>query len=96
MSITEELIKKIANDLGIDFEDITKESLKAFLQEKRRRIKIDILEILDRYKVTSSRELEEKIFKEEVPGHPAWEDLILLENLEETLKIIEENIRNIP
>uniref|UniRef100_A0A7C3RMY4 Uncharacterized protein n=1 Tax=Dictyoglomus thermophilum TaxID=14 RepID=A0A7C3RMY4_DICTH len=96
MSITEELIKKIANDLGIDFEDITKESLKAFLQEKRRRIKIDILEILDRYKVTSSRELEEKIFKEEVPEHPAWEDLILLENLEETLKIIEENIRNIP
>ncbi|TYT23350.1 hypothetical protein FY122_03805 [Dictyoglomus thermophilum] len=95
MSIAEDLIKKIANDLGIDFEEITKESLKAFLQEKRRKIKIDILGILDRYKVSSSRELEEKIFKGEISEHPAWEDLILLENLEETLKIIEEDIRSI-
>jgi len=39
MSITEDLIKKIADDLSIDSEDITKESLRAFLQEKRRKIK---------------------------------------------------------
>ncbi len=96
MNIIEDVIKKIADDLGIDSEDITKESLRAFLREKRRKIKIDILEILDRYKVSSSRELEEKIFKGEVSEHPTWEDLILLENLEETLKIIEENIRDIP
>jgi hypothetical protein len=41
MGITEDLIKKIADDLGIDSEDITKESLRAFLREKRRKIKID-------------------------------------------------------
>ncbi|MCX7720184.1 MAG: hypothetical protein N2Z64_02775 [Dictyoglomus thermophilum] len=64
MSIAEDLIKKIANDLGIDFEEITKESLKAFLQEKRRKIKIDILGILDRYKVLLQENLRKRFLKE--------------------------------
>uniref|UniRef100_A0A7C3RJE5 Uncharacterized protein n=1 Tax=Dictyoglomus thermophilum TaxID=14 RepID=A0A7C3RJE5_DICTH len=63
MSITEDFIKKIANNLGINSEDVTKESIRAFLREKRRKIKIDILEILDRYKVSSSIELKKKISK---------------------------------
>lgn len=43
MSITEEIMRKIAEDLGISTEEISKLSLIAFLQEKRRKIKMDIL-----------------------------------------------------
>jgi hypothetical protein len=39
--LTEDIIKKIANDLGMGLDDITRESLRVFLQEKRRKIKMD-------------------------------------------------------
>jgi len=53
------------------------------------------LEILKRYNVNSAKELEEKIRKGEINEHPAWEDLIMLENLEEMIKETSDDIRNL-
>ncbi len=53
------------------------------------------LEILKRYSVNSAKELEEKIRRGEINEHPAWEDLITLENLEEMMKEISDDIRNL-
>jgi len=53
------------------------------------------LEILRRYGVSSAKELERKIRRGEINEHPAWEDLITLENLEETIKEASDDIQDL-
>jgi hypothetical protein len=95
MSVTEDVIKKIADDTGISVGELTTSGLLAFLREKRRKVMMDRLEILDRYNVTTCEELEQKVKDGEIPEHPTWEDLILLENLESAIAQIDEDIRTI-
>lgn len=95
MPITEEVIKKIADNTGVSIDELTASGLLAFLREKRRKVMMDRLEVLDRYNVTSSEEFEGKIKNGDIPEHPAWEDLILLENLDSVLAQIDEDIRAI-
>ena len=54
---------------------------------------IDKLDMLARYDVASAEELEKKIKDGKIPEHPTWEDLILLENLEASLALIDEDIK---
>lgn len=95
MAIAEEIIKKIAGDTGVNVDELTTAGLLAFLREKKRKVIVDRLEVLGRYNATSTEELEKKIKDGEVTEHPAWEDLILLENLEATIATIGEDIRAI-
>lgn len=95
MPITEEVIKKIADNTGVSIDELTASGLLAFLREKRRKVMMDRLVVLDRYNVTLSEEFERKIKNGDIPGHPAWEDLIFLENLDSVLAQIDEDIRAI-
>jgi hypothetical protein len=95
MPVTEEVIKKIADNTGVSVDELTASGLIAFLREKKRKIMIDRLEVLNRYNLTSREELEGKIKNGDIPEHPAWEDLIFLENLDSILAEIDEDIRAI-
>ena len=90
-----ELIEKIATKEGVEKEKLMTLSLIAYLNEKKKKYMEERLEILRRYNVSSAKELEEKIRRGEVREHPAWEDLITLENLEEMIKEISDDIRNL-
>ena len=95
VAVTEEVIKKIADDTGVSISELTTSGLIAFLREKKRKNMVDRLEILDRYNAASIENLEKKIKSGEVSEHPAWEDLILLENLEAAIALIDEDIKAI-
>jgi len=90
-----EIVEKIANKVGVDKEKLIILSLIAYLNEKKRKYMEEKLEILKRYGVNSMKELEEKIRNGEVEEHPAWEDLITLENLEELIKEISDDIQRL-
>ncbi len=90
-----EVIEKIAVKEGIEKEKLIILSLVSYLNEKKKKHMEERLEILKRYGVNSAKELEEKIRRDEVKEHPAWEDLITLENLEEIIKEITNDIRNL-
>ncbi len=90
-----ELIEKIAVKEGVEKEKLMILGLIAYLNEKKKKCMEEKLEILRRYNVNSAKELEEKIRKGEVREHPAWEDLITLENLEEMIKEISDDIQNL-
>ena len=90
-----EVIEKIAIKEGVEKEKLMALSLIAYLNEKKKKYMEERLEILKRYNVNSAKELEEKIRKGEINEHPAWEDLIALENLEELIKEISDDIRNL-
>ena len=93
MPITEKFMKKIAKDVGVSIDELTTSGLLAFLREKKRKIMLEMIEILDRYAITSSTELEKKIKDGSIAEHPTWEDLILLENLESAIALIDEDIK---
>ena len=50
---------------------------------------LERLKLLSRYRIVSKEEWEREIQKGEIEEHPAWEDLILLENLEAELERID-------
>ena len=95
MPITREIMEKVAADTGITIDKLTVSGFLALLREKRRKIMIDKLDILVRYDVASADELETKIRAGKIPEHPAWEDLILLENLETSLVFVGEDIKSL-
>ena len=95
MPITDEVIRKVAEDTGISVEELKVSSLLAFLREKKKKIMLERLDILARYSVNSPDNLEIKIKNGEVAEHPAWEDLILLENLEAGIVLINRDIKSI-
>ena len=53
----------------------------SFLHEKKREVLQHRLDVLARYGARSLEDLESKIAEGAVAQHPAWEDLIVAENL---------------
>jgi len=90
------LVEEISRDMSLDKDALIEKGVKAFLKEKKRKLKLEMLGILARYKVSSGKELEEKIKVGEIEEHPTWEDLIVLENLEAVLKKVDGYLRNLP
>lgn len=95
MPITKEVIKKVAEDTGVSIDELTTSGVLALLREKKRKVMVDRLDVLAKYGVTSAGDLEKKIKDGVIAEHPAWEDLILLENLEAGIGLIDEDIKAI-
>jgi len=74
-------IGEVAQALGLREEEVMQDALRSLLSEKKRQILQTRLEILARYNAPSLEDLEAKIASGEAPEHPAWEDLIVIENL---------------
>ncbi len=72
---------KIAVSLGLTENELFQQALVSFLHEKKRQVLQLRLDILTRYGVDSVVGLESKISQGAVVEHPAWEDLIVAENL---------------
>jgi hypothetical protein len=89
------MLERIADHVGVSPDKLTSAGLEALLREKKRQIMIEKLEIFSRYEVNSLFELEEKIRRGKIPEHPAWEDLILAENLENTVAAIDQDIKDL-
>jgi replication initiation and membrane attachment protein DnaB len=92
MALNEKIMRKIAGDTGISMEELTTSGITALLRERRRKIMLERLDILARYNITSPAQLENNIKEGDIAEHPTWEDLILLENLDEAINLIDEDI----
>ncbi|MFQ6054356.1 MAG: hypothetical protein ACE5J3_00040 [Methanosarcinales archaeon] len=90
--IKAEIIQNIARDFSISEDALIYGGIIEYIRAKKRKCNLDRLEILRRYKVSSADELENKIKNGELPEHPTWEDLIVLENLEQNIDKLEDNL----
>lgn len=88
-------VEEMARELGLTPEELIHESIRTFLEEKIRFSRAEQLEILRRYEVQSAKELETKIKDGTIPEHPAWEDLINLENSLAYQKRLKELLRTL-
>ncbi|HFE65645.1 MAG TPA: hypothetical protein ENJ93_00160 [Chloroflexi bacterium] len=88
---------EIAGTLNMTEDDLFRQALVSFLTEQKREILQRRLNILTRYGATSVTDLEDKIDQGNVAEHPAWEDLIVAENLAahlEELDVYLDNLRD--
>lgn len=76
-------VDRVSRALGVSRNELVKRGVEEFLQAQLRACFAEIHELEVRYGVKSSEGLEGKIREGVVDEHPAWEDLIVLENLEE-------------
>ncbi len=85
----------IARSLGLTEDELMEQAVRRFLFEKRREILAERLEILARYQVESLTELESRIASGQTTEHPAWEDLITVENLDASLEDLDAHLRTL-
>ena len=74
-------LERVAATLQVSPEELWRQSLRAYILREKRSVQLDIADIQDRYKVSSSEELQAGIEAGEICSHPAWEELIEWENL---------------
>ncbi len=98
MMSTDEAVRHLSKDLGINEEVLIREGIIEYIKSRIRACMRDRLEIMSRYKISSLDEFEKKVKDGSIPEHPGWEDLITLENLENSinkLKIEQSHVGNI-
>lgn len=86
---------ELAQSMGLSEPELMQRALTAFLQEQRRAVLQTRLELLARYSAKTVDELADKIEEGLVPEHPAWEDLIVAENLDARLEELDAYLRNL-
>lgn len=86
------ILERVSKVLGVPPNELVKKGLEGLLEAQLRICFAEINEVKTRYEVKSAIELEKKIETGDIAEHPAWEDLIVLENLEERAKKIREEL----
>ena len=86
------IVERVSKALGVSPDELVRKGVEEFLQAQLRACSAEIRELEARYGAKSASELKEKISKGIVREHPAWEDLIVLENLEERAKKISKEL----
>ena len=89
------MIEEISHYVNIDKDALMIKGIQSVLTDKKRDILLERLNILSKYDVASKEELEDRIEQGSVSEHPAWEDLILLENIEAEFEKINGYLRNL-
>jgi len=87
------IIERVSKALGVSPDELVRKGVEVFLEAQLRACFAEIRELEVRYGVKSPSELEEKVRKGVIEEHPAWEDLIVLENLEERAEKIRKELK---
>lgn len=86
---------ELATSFGVSEPELFRQAFISLLQEKKRQVLQLKLEYLACYGVKTPSELESKIMEGSVVEHPAWEDLIAAENLDNRIKEINVYLSNL-
>jgi hypothetical protein len=90
-----ETIEKISKRYSASSTEFIKFGSTLAVQEKKRNLQIERLEILARYNVLTPMELKKKIEDGNISEHPAWEDFIELKNIDAEIQEIDHDIRTL-
>jgi hypothetical protein len=89
----EAIVERVSKVFGVSPDELVRKGIKEFLQAQLRICFAEILDVKTRYEVKGASELEKRIRKGAVAEHPAWEDIIILENLEERAQKIRKELK---
>jgi hypothetical protein len=92
MSENAAILERVSKVLGVPQKELVRKGLEELLLSQLRTCSAEINEIQTRYGVKTTAELEKKVENGVIEEHPAWEDLILLENLQERISNIRKEL----
>ena len=92
MAENDVILERLSKVLGVPPKELVRKGLEELLESQLRSSYAEIHELKVRYDVKNAIDLEKKIQNDIVEEHPAWEDLIVLENLEERAKKIRKEL----
>ena len=95
MAIPGALMDKISQFVNVDRDTLIAQGVASLLKEKKRMVLLERLQLLARHGVRARQELEQAIREGEVEEHPAWEDVIVLENLDAEIARIDGYLKNV-
>jgi hypothetical protein len=95
MVSTIEAVKDLSRDLGINEDILIREGITEYIKFKIKACMRDRLEIISRYKISSLDEFEKNVKEGIIPEHPGWEDLIILENLENMINKLKKELSHV-
>jgi hypothetical protein len=75
----------VANELHIPLDGLLQRSVRAFLMQESRAAQMDVADFQDRYGTTNAKNLQIQIKQGAIFSHPAWEDSIEWERIENYL-----------
>lgn len=93
--MTTAIATQIASSFDLSDGELYRQALISFLYDKRQQVLQQKLEILARYRAESIADLESKVAQGIVAEHPAWEDLIVAENLSARLEDLDNHVANL-
>ncbi len=76
-------LERMASELAVAPAELQQRSLQAYVERERRLVQLDIADLQDRYGVHTAAALALRIEQKQVYAHPAWQELIEWERLEE-------------
>ncbi|MGH8055999.1 MAG: hypothetical protein ACREOH_02005 [Candidatus Entotheonellia bacterium] len=82
MTISGAFMEEISQALNVDRETLIAQGIASLLKDRKRRLMLERLQRLAHYALPSREALEQAVQAGKVAEHPAWEDVITLENLE--------------
>jgi hypothetical protein len=88
-----EIVQRLSKVLGVSPDELVRKGIEEFLESQLRTCHAETQDIKMQYEIENALELEARIRKGEVAEHPAWEDLIILENLEERERKIRRELK---
>ena len=95
VDVLPETMIRVAQELHLPIEGLVTRSLRAFLMQEMRSAQMDIGDLQDRYGVIDTAELRDRIERQEISSHPAWEDAMEWEHLEAYLARIQDLLNEI-
>lgn len=90
-----EAVKHLSKDLGINEDALIREGIIEYIKSRIKNCMRDRLEIISRHNISSLDEFEKKVREGSIPEHPGWEDLIILENLENTIEKLKKELSHV-
>ncbi len=91
MASTIKSVAHLSRDLGMTEKTLIREGIMEYIKACMR----DGLEIMSRYQVLSLDEFEKRVQDGSIPEHPGWEDLITLENIENSMNILKMELSHV-
>jgi len=82
------LLSRLSKELEIPEKKMLDKSLNVFLDSELRNTSAEIMQIKKQFKVSSPKDLKNKIEAGKIDEHPAWEQLIYWENLNKRIKVV--------
>jgi len=89
------LLKEVAEILNLPEQEVERESLKTFLEDKLKKLLIEQLQLTGKYGIKNVDEMEKFYAEEKLSERESWEDYFELQHIEAEIESVKKALHKI-